>query len=71
MDQRDWELLDKQMRRQQPPPPATASIILVFAIIFIAGLATGAILVPSGSPAVQTAGSTLVAAAVNPSIDGL
>jgi hypothetical protein len=53
-DWRDWELLDKQVQQQQSAPPPNAIILLMFAIIFIAGLATGAVLFPSGRPAAQS-----------------
>lgn len=55
MDQRDWELLDKQMRRLQLAPPTNAIIVLMLVGVFITGVTTGALLFTSGGPAVQTA----------------
>ena len=53
MDRRDWDLLNKQMRRLQPSPPPI--MVLMLAGIFVAGMTTGALLFTSGSPPVQTA----------------
>ncbi len=43
MDQRDWELLDKQMR-QSTPPRNDGIVVLTIAAVFLAGLAIGGIL---------------------------
>ena len=55
MDRRDWDLLNKQMRRLQPSPPPNGIMVLMLAGIFVAGMTTGALLFTSGSPPVQTA----------------
>lgn len=43
MDQRDWELLDKQLRRSSPPQNDVI-VSLTVAAVFLAGFAVGGIL---------------------------
>jgi hypothetical protein len=45
MDQRDQELLDKQMRRLTPPPRSEGTIVLAIMAVFIAGMTLGGYLV--------------------------
>ena len=44
MDQRDQELLDKQMRRCQPPPPDSVPLAAFGAALFVSGLVVGSLL---------------------------
>ena len=44
MDQRDQELLDKQMRRCQPPPPDSVPLAAFGAALFVSGLVLGSLL---------------------------
>ena len=49
MNQRDWELLDKQMRRLQPAPRRDSGMALMFVGVFLAGITSGAFLAASGN----------------------
>ncbi len=44
MDQRDQELLERQLRRCQPPPPGNAALTLFGAALFVFGLILGSLL---------------------------
>ena len=44
MDERDQELLEKQMRGCQPPPPGNVAQTLVGAVLFVSGLILGSLL---------------------------
>jgi hypothetical protein len=44
MDERDQELLEKQMRGCQPPPPGNAALTLFGATLFVSGLILGSLL---------------------------
>jgi hypothetical protein len=41
MDRRDWELLDRQMKRFQTPSPREGVMIAVLAGAFLAGMTAG------------------------------
>ncbi len=60
MDQRDWELLDKQIRRSAPPRN-DGIVVLTIAAVFFAGLIIGGIFFgqESGSKSVGTVASYL------------
>jgi ABC-type uncharacterized transport system permease subunit len=42
MDRRDWEMLDRQMKRFQPPSPREGVMIAVLVGAFLAGIAGSA-----------------------------
>jgi hypothetical protein len=44
MDERDQELLDRQMRRCQPPPSGNAALAVFGAALFVSGLVLGSLL---------------------------
>jgi hypothetical protein len=44
MNQRDWELLDQQMRRSSPPRNDVITSLTVVAVLFLAGLVLGGII---------------------------
>jgi hypothetical protein len=44
MDERDQELLERQMRGCQPPPPGNVAQTLVGAVPFVSGLILGSLL---------------------------
>ena len=44
MDERDQELLERQMRGCQPPPPGNVAQTLVGAVLFVSGLILGSLL---------------------------
>jgi hypothetical protein len=44
MDERDQELLERQMRGCQSPPPGDAPLTLVGAALFVSGLLFGSLL---------------------------
>ena len=48
MEQRDWGLLDKQMRGLSPPRNETIMVLTVVAV-FLAGVILGGLLVPQES----------------------
>ena len=48
MNQRDWELLDKQMRRLTPPHHEGV-IALMLAMMFLVGITLGSVLSPHQS----------------------
>jgi hypothetical protein len=54
VDQRDWELLNEQMRRFSPPPD-NGIMGLTVAVVFLAGLALGGILFTHESSPMQPA----------------
>jgi hypothetical protein len=41
MDRRDWELLDRQMKRFQTPSPREGAMIAVLVGAFVAGMTAG------------------------------
>jgi hypothetical protein len=43
MDERDQELLERQMRGFQPPPPGNIAQTLVGAVLFVSGLILGSL----------------------------
>ena len=56
MNQRDQELLDKQLWGVSPGPPRNGGMISVaFVVVFLAGIAIGDILLARGSKLMQTA----------------
>jgi hypothetical protein len=44
MDERDQELLERQMRGCQPPPPGNVAQTLVGVVLFVSGLILGSLL---------------------------
>jgi hypothetical protein len=54
MDQRDWKLLDQQMRGVSPPR-SNGSLSLTVAVVFLAGLIIGGMLFTPESAPVQLA----------------
>jgi hypothetical protein len=54
MEQRDWELLDKQLRGQHPPQN-DGLIVLTVAAVFFAGMILGSLLVPHESELMRIA----------------
>jgi hypothetical protein len=44
MDERDQELLERQMRGCQSPPPGNTALTLVGAALFVSGLILGSLL---------------------------
>jgi hypothetical protein len=50
MDQRDRELLDKQMRRLQTAPSQAATMMAVIVGVFLVGVTCGGLLVSSSEP---------------------
>jgi hypothetical protein len=44
MDEKDQELLERQMRGCQPPPPGNVSQTLVGVVLFVSGLLLGSLL---------------------------
>jgi hypothetical protein len=44
MDQRDRELLDKQLQRFGPPPRSTGTMILALVAVFLAGVTLGTVM---------------------------
>jgi hypothetical protein len=65
MDQRDWELLDKQMRRSTPPRN-DGIVVLTIATVFLAGLAVGGILFGQESVAERFTGNNAKVASYLP-----
>jgi hypothetical protein len=57
MDRRDWELLDKQMRRLQPAPRRDSVMALMLVGVFLAGITSGAFLAASANQAAMQAAS--------------
>jgi hypothetical protein len=57
MDRRDWELLDKQMRRLQPAPRRDSVMALMLVGVFLAGITSGAYLAAPGNQAPMQAAS--------------
>jgi hypothetical protein len=67
MDDRDRELLDRQMRNLQPPPRPDGLMILILTGVFLAGMTLGTLLFGI-HPRVQTAtndGKTALAFLLN------
>ena len=60
MEQRDWELLDKQMRGLSPPRN-DAIMVLTLAAVFFAGMTLGGLLFPRESEPMQIASSDATA----------
>ena len=56
MEQRDWELLDKQMRGLSPPRN-DAIMVLTLVAVFFAGMALGNLLFPREGEPMQIASS--------------
>ena len=54
MEQRDWELLDKQMRGLSPPRNDTI-MVLMLAAVFFAGMTLGGLLFPRQGEPMQIA----------------
>jgi hypothetical protein len=54
MDQRDWELLDQQMREYSPPRHAGITGLTVV-VVFLAGVILGGIFFPSENGLMQVA----------------
>ena len=54
MNQRDWELLDKQLRGVSPAPRGSV-LGLAFVLVFLVGLSLGAILFAPQSKQMQMA----------------
>ena len=54
MEQRDWELLDKQVRGLRPPPNDGAIGLTVVAVFF-AGMILGSLLIPHESEPMRIA----------------
>ncbi len=50
MDQRDQELLDKQLRTIYQPPRQPGLVALAAVAIFLAGLIAGSMLTPASAP---------------------
>jgi hypothetical protein len=55
MDQRDQELLDKQMRRLGPPPRNDSLIAVLLAAMFLVGMTLGSVLSAHQSEPIQIA----------------
>ena len=60
MEQRDWELLDKQMRGLSPPRN-DAIMVLTLAAVFFAGMTLGGLLFPRQGEPMQIASSDATA----------
>jgi len=54
MEQRDWELLDKQVRGFRPPRNDGVMVLTVFAVFF-AGMILGGLLIPHENELVRIA----------------
>jgi hypothetical protein len=54
MNDRDWELLDRQTRNLQPPPRPDGLMMLILAGVFFAGMTLGSLFFGI-QPPVQTA----------------
>ena len=63
MEQRDWELLDKQMRGLSPPRN-DAIIVLTVVAMFFAGMTLGGLLFPRQGEPMQIASSATNQAAI-------
>jgi hypothetical protein len=55
MNQRDQELLDKQLWGVSPGPPRNGGISVAFVVVFLVGIAIGDILFAHESKPMQTA----------------
>jgi hypothetical protein len=55
MDQRDKELLDKQLRQLNPSPRSDSVVILAMVAVFLSGMALGGFLFANESEPVQIA----------------
>jgi hypothetical protein len=63
MNQRDQELLDKQLWGVNPSPPGNGGLIgLAFAVVFLVGIALGDILFARDSKQIQIASHDAAAA---------
>jgi hypothetical protein len=62
MDQRDQELLDKQLRGLSPPRRNDGIIILMVVVVFFAGMTFGDVLFTHQSVPMRTASNDLTAA---------
>lgn len=60
MEQRDWELLDKQMRGLSPPRN-DAIMVLTLAAVFFAGMTLGGLVFPREGEPMQIASSDATA----------
>jgi hypothetical protein len=47
MNRRDWELLDRQMRRFQPSPHPVGLTMLILTGVFLVGMIAGSTIFPS------------------------
>lgn len=63
MDERDWQLLDKQMRNLTLPPRKNELTILILAGGFLAGIAAGSLLFEAqqSAPTAAADGKTALA----------
>jgi hypothetical protein len=61
MDQRDRELLDKQMRRLQPTPGQAGTLIAVVVGVFLVGVTFGGLMFSSSEPIRVAANDVAVA----------
>jgi hypothetical protein len=61
MDQRDRELLDKQMRRLQPTPGQAGALIAVVVGVFLVGVTFGGLMFSSSEPIRVAANDVAVA----------
>jgi hypothetical protein len=64
MDQRDQELLDKQLRRLSPSPRNDGVMIFTFVVMFLAGVTLGSILFSHQREPMQTASNDTAAIAL-------
>ncbi len=63
MDQRDQELLDKQLRLLVPSPPRSGLLMLAIVGVFLGGIAVGGLIFANKTePPVQTASNDGTAA---------
>jgi hypothetical protein len=67
MDQRDQDLLDRQMGRMTPPPRADNTLVLAATALFLAGMTLGGYLTAyTNGPPIQTASNESLAPLTQP-----